>query len=210
MLNFSFDNQILKIMQTRGLDRSVLQGSRIKFDLEESIVSFKPDLGSDLKSKNVNQTKQLKVAQQMLENPFHGSPVVCINSYPTDLRAKVLAANIMESAVFEYLDRKEAGKPARLPYWARLYSDVSYGYIEKIKDQKPGLLIVSNITSGSTPARLEKLRDILDYFDNIPRIVVQTGDDDPVKFFSRRVFLSITHAIRIGPENRVATPLDIL
>ena len=211
LLNFKFDKRIVKMMQSRGLDNSVLQGpSKLKFNLENSLVSFKPDIGEDIVTKTVSTAKQMSAIENVLEKPYYGHPVYCINSYPTDMRAKVIAANIMEEAMYQYIDRKGQRNPYKMPYWVRLYSDSSFGYIQKIKEQKPGLLIISNVTSNSTAQRIEKLRDILEYFDNIPRVVVQTGDFDPIKFFSNKLFMSVSHVARIGPDNRVNTsPLDI-
>jgi hypothetical protein len=208
MLNFKFDKPVQKLMQGRGLDNIVLQGVRLKFDLPQSISSFKPELGDDQTVKTLGANKQLASIEKLLSNPLHGHPVVALNSYPTDLRAKVVAANIMESAVFEYLDKKESRNRVGLPYWARLYSDSWYGYIDKIKEHKPSLLIISNITDLSTPRRLEMLRDLLEYFDKIPRIVVQ-GGEDPIKFFAHRLRYPLNHAIRIGPDSRIVSPLDV-
>lgn len=209
MLHFSFDKPIAKLMKSRGCDGSVFQGSKLSYDLEQSLVSFKPEIGEDIKSRKLNVSKQINAVEKMLKNPYYAHPTVCINSYPTDLRAKVLAANIMESAFFEYIDSKESGRNKGMPLWVRLYGDNKYGYIKEIRDKKPGILIISNVTSDSTPQRLEMLRDILDAFEHIPTYVVQ-GGEDPIGFFSKRLYLSLTHAVRIGPDNRVhASPLDI-
>lgn len=211
MLHFSFQPNLVKLMKGRGLDGAVLQGaSRLKFDLESSIDPFKPRIHEDLKTKSVPIARQMKKATQLLEHPFYGNPIVAVHSYPTDLRAKVFAANVMESAFEDYVDRQENRKRALMPYWARLYGDTNYGHISAIKEKKPGLLIISNVTDNSSFQRLEKLRDILEYFDKIPRIVVLGGMTDPVSFFGTKLYVPIDGAIRIGPDNRRSvSPLDI-
>ncbi|SBV38460.1 hypothetical protein BN7874_257 [Phage NCTB] len=210
MLHFKFDKTVAAQMRSRGADGSVFQGSKIEYDLETSLVSFKPKIGDDIKSKPISVAAQLEYATQLLEEPFkYPDTIACVNSYPTDLRAKVFAANIMETAVFECIDGNRDRSHNRMPYWYRMYGDSKYGYIKHIRDQRPSLLILSNITTESSPARLEMLRDILVHFDSIPRIVV-LGGDDPVNFFSKRMFTSLSHVVRIGPSNRIhASPLDV-
>jgi hypothetical protein len=211
MLHFSFEPNLVKLMRGRGLDGSVLQGpTKLKFNFEESIDPFKPKIHEDLKTKTLSADKQIKKAAALLDHPYRGSPVIAVGSYPTDLRAKVFAANVMESAFEEYVDRQNNRRRALMPYWARLYGDTGYGHISAIKEKKPGLLIISNVTENSSNQRLEKLRDILEYFDKIPRIVVLGGMLDPVSFFGTRLFFPVDGAIRIGPDNRATvSPLDI-
>lgn len=207
MITFKYDKQILKIMQARGLDNSVLQGSSIKFELEESLVQFKPVIREDIKSSIISVAQQLSSAKKLIADPLSEPTITCVNSYPSDLRAKCFAATVMESAAFDYTDPES--KCRSKPLWYRMYSDTSYGYIDKIRDQKPSLLILSNVTDDSTPQRIETLRDILTYFDKIPRIVVHSGNN-PVEFFSKRLYMQLNHAIRIGPQNKIGSlNLDI-
>lgn len=211
MLAFTFDKPIQKMMTTRGLPGIVLQGERLSYDIEDAVVAFKPDLGDKVKSKLINVPSQLKVIDRLLTNPLQGHPIVCLNSYPTDLRATCVAANIMEAAFFKYLEGQKSRKPVGQPYWVRLYSDRWAGYIEDIREKKPSLLIISNITSESSQQRLEKLRDCLDFFDRIPRIVVTgtSSKENPMEFFANRLHYPLNHAIQIGPANKINSLLDV-
>lgn len=211
MLAFSFDKPIVKIMRTRGLPGMVLQGNRLSYDFEDAVVAFKPNLGDHVKSKLINADSQISTIEKLLDNPLRGHPIVCINSYPTDLRATMVGANILEAATFKYRDGQANRKPIGQPYWVRLYSDKWGGYIDDIREKKPSLLIISNITSASTQQKLEKLRDILDYFDTIPRIVITgtSSKENPLEFFANRLHYPLNHAVQIGPANKINSPLDI-
>lgn len=211
MLAFTFEKSVEKLMRTRGLPGTVLQGNRLSFDIEEAVVAFKPNLGDLIKSRLINQESQLRTIDRLIATPLRGQPVVCINSYPTDLRATCVAANIMEAAFFKYFEGQKSRRPVGQPLWVRLYSDKWAGYINDIREKKPSLLIISNITSSSSQQRLEKLRDCLDYFDSIPRIVVTgtTSTENPIEFFANRLHFPLTKVVQIGPANKIQSLLDI-
>ena len=59
--------------------------------------------------------------------------------------------------------------------------------------EKPSLLVLSNVPSNSTNVKLEKLRDILESYSSVPRIVVTTGED-PITFFNQKLFLPLNYA----------------
>jgi hypothetical protein len=63
------------------------------------------------------------------------------------------------------------------------------------------LLVLSNVVANSTPYKLEKLRDIIALYSNIPKIVV-TSDGNPIEFFAQQLHLPINHALWIGSKKR--------
>jgi hypothetical protein len=58
--------------------------------------------------------------------------------------------------------------------------------------EQASLLVLSNLTPNSTAAKLEKTRDMLEFYADIPRIVVIAGED-PITFFSRRLFWRVNN-----------------
>ena len=60
-----------------------------------------------------------------------------------------------------------------------------------------GLLIISNIAVNSTMMKIEKLRDIIDSYSHIPRIVV-VGGIDPLTFSKTILHKQPNYAIYFG------------
>lgn len=199
----SFDKDLENFMISRGLDKIILANKKMSFELTDSITPFKPSI-DNVKSKLIGEAPQLKTATNLLTNPYKSKGVHVINSFPSDLRAKIFAACVMHKAceIFKATDsRKMNGKAA--PLWVRAFG--GYGNVEQLnqlKASKPSLLIISNICNEATPAKIEKLRDMLDIMDDIPRIVV-TGGEDPVSLFARRLHYPIVGAIRLGCNEKV-------
>jgi len=69
------------------------------------------------------------------------------------------------------------------------------------------MLVITNVGVDSSQVKLEKLRDILEKYDSIPRIVVVNGVD-PVSFFAERVRLPLKYAFYLSAEQK-ASILDI-
>lgn len=97
----------------------------------------------------------------------------CISSLVDDTRAKLLAYNIART-------HSSRGKP----WWHRLQG----GYGDALLTAANGvsrnldMLIVYNIMGDSDNYRKGKLRDLLEHYCNIPRIVV-TSNVDPINLF---------------------------
>src|SRR5690606_24699313 len=96
----------------------------------------------------------------MMNNPLKGNYIACIGSYPSDTRAKVIAANIVDRAI--NMQQQGAVRGKAYPLWHRLYG----GYSDTLRDSKEldpcSLLVLSNIGADSSRVKLEKLRDILE------------------------------------------------
>ncbi|MNV68457.1 hypothetical protein D3C71_1613120 [compost metagenome] len=69
------------------------------------------------------------------------------------------------------------------------------------------MLIINNVGVDSSQTKLEKLRDLLVKFDNVPKIVIVNGVD-PVTFFAERVRLPLQYAFYLSAEQK-ASILDI-
>lgn len=198
----TFDKDTEKFMLSRGLDRLVLANKRTSFDIEEVLTPFKPHI-QDVKTRTFGLPKQLKVARKLLEHPTHGSGVYMVNSFPSDMRAKLFAAQVMYVACKQFKDASQrAQRFTNGPLWVRLLGINDYKQFDAIKEARPNMLILSNINDESTPLKVERLRDLLDEFNNIPKLVVTAGSD-PLTFMMRRVFYPVNGAMRIGSNERI-------
>ena len=208
MLTHKFSKAVISSMLQRGADKQALGTLKSNmFDVEEAVHPFKPNLDG-VKSKTFSQQRQLSMLERLLERPFYGNPVVVINSYPSDLRARIVAINIMAAAVREQLSNRGVRPGRSLPLWHPLFGGYSDTLRDKSLDERPSMLILSNVNCESTPQKLEKLRDILEMYGDTTRIVV-TGGQDPITFFGKRLFYPLSGAIHISPDNRVNILMDM-
>lgn len=175
---------ISKLLITRGLPKQVLSSK--SFILSDSLCSFTSEV-EGLKPRRISKEKQIAFIQKVLENPFFAPYIMCISSNPNDLKAKQLAAFIMARAIklqpsIKKLSQKE------LPIWHTL----SGGFKNPLIDSpnKASLLIISNAPSNATNVKMESLRDALESYNNIPRIVITTGTD-PVTLFNSTLHLHL-------------------
>lgn len=197
-----FPDDIEKLMLSRGLDRLVLANKRTTYVLEESVTAFKPIVDS-VKTRPLNPKKQITVGLKLLSNPLKGSGVFVINSFPSDLRAKIFASCVMSSACEQHRDMaptKRKGKSA--PVWARLMGNGDFNQINHLREMRPSMLILSNINETASNSKLERLRDIIDAFDDIPRIVVTAGQD-PITFMMKRVQYPLSGVMRLGSNEKI-------
>lgn len=201
MLDFEFSTAISGQLKTKGADPRLLYSSMEKFSLEESVQDFKPQAQA-YKTTKVSAQQQLDFFHDFLEDPHDGSPVVCISSFPTDARAKIAALHVFRNAMVA----KEG--TVRKPVWVTLYGD-RFNY-EELKNKRPSMLFISNIVLESTAYKMERLRDILEMFPDIPRVVVTGGTVDPTELFVRRLHLPINAALSIGPKHVVSNLLELM
>lgn len=202
MLTFDFEPAVAKQLQTLGVDPQLLFGKREQFDIEEAAQDYKP-LSPYFKGRVFSKTKQLQHLAKMITNPFAMDPrITVISSFPNDYRAKMAALSIFNAAV------EDSVETALKPRWVTLYGD-RFDY-EQLKQKRPSLLVISNVTIDSTSYKIERLRDILEMFPKIPRIVVTGGGPDPVELFTKRVHLPVQAGISIGPAHVVSNILELM
>jgi hypothetical protein len=192
-LRIKIDPRFASLLKNRGMNWSV--------NLQEPF-RFKPTPFSSevdgLKPRAFSQRKQLRLFNEFLAYP--NRPVCyCLASAPNDGQAKLLAAWMMQ-----YMMNHERENQL-LPLW----HDLTGGFENKlIKDPVPcSLLVVNNVGPDSTPVKIEKLRDLLEVYSRIPRVVVVNGCD-PYMFFTRFLRMPI-HGLTYMANKSVKKALDI-
>jgi hypothetical protein len=191
MKTIALDVKYRAIMKNRGMNGSVLAQRPFSF----KPASFTSNI-EGLKPKLFSQKQQVDWFNEFLENPFEPK-AYCVVSAPNDGQAKLLAAYMMEYAV-----RKSPSATA-LPMW----HDLTGGFTNTLfnernrPSQNVSLLVLNNVGASSTQPKLEKLRDILEVYSSIPRIVIATGCD-PFVFFTKFLYLPI-HSLAYLPNGLV-------
>lgn len=202
-IRFQWPTDRQRLMKSRGVDGYAFSLARSPFQAEDAFVRIRPQkiewLPEEFDVKSISIRKQIGWLNGLLARPFKGNGIVCIGSYPSDTRAKVIAANIFSNAIDHQMQGKMRGKA--YPLWHRLYG----GYSDSLRDLKErdpcSMLVLSNVGADSTQAKLEKLRDLLEIYDDIPKIVIVNGVD-PVTFFADKVRLPLRGALYIDSGHR--------
>ena len=181
----NLDKKTLPILLSKGLPSSVAAIDRL---------DFKPTTFTSaiegLKPKTFTLAKQLKMFDDFMDSPM-APKTYCIVSAPNDSQAKWLAAFMMQTAL------KTKGNHDPMPIWHNLLAGFSNPLID---DRiKTSCLVLNNVGTESTAPKLEKLRDCLETFDNIPKIVVATGCD-PFMFFTKHLYLPVNSVFYLTKE----------
>jgi hypothetical protein len=198
-IRHSFSKNRQRQLLHRGVDYNSFMRRNHKFDLTESLVRIQTEIPG-LVTKSVSVKKQLKLLDSVIQRPLAANPVIGISSYPSDLRAKNLALYLMNRA-FDYYASSNSRriKNKAYPLWHRVYG----GFGDSLRDTNdkdpPCFLVIANVDVNSTPAKLEKVRDLLDKYSDIPRVVV-CSNCDPLTFFATRLHFLITAGFYLGPE----------
>ena len=178
-------SQVIKRIKLRPQSFFLERGVEVPgFVWRESPFLFKPQpfaLSDErLQQKIFDESVQLNSLYNFESNP-HAPIVYGVASEPNDSRALYFAAYLIQ-VMLEY-----GHTPQRIK-WERIYSDFKNDLL--YSEANLSMLVLSNLTPNSTANKLEKTRDLLDAYSNIPRIVVVSGED-PITFFSRKLFYKV-------------------
>lgn len=194
-----FSRERQRLLVSRGVPGQDLVPNRSNIDVSECLVKIEPNIPR-IMPKLLTVGKQYRALAKIMESPLRSSYTLGIGSFPSDLRAKHLAQMIMSAAIDQYLEHRKPGRA--LPLWHRVYGGLSDNLRDKPIHDMPCMLIISNVTDGSSNYKLEKVRDLLEKFSEIPRIVI-TGGQPPCDLFGNKLFMPLRSALFLGPDNRI-------
>lgn len=186
-------------MISRGVPGQDLIPNKFRDDVIDSLVKMEPNIPRVL-PKPIPTGRQYKALVRILEHPLRSAYNIGIGSFPSDARAKFLAQWIMNAAIDAHLANRRPGR--HLPLWHRVYGGLSDPLRDKPIQDMPCMLILSNVNDSSSNYKLEKVRDLLEKFSDIPRIVV-TGGEPPCDLFANKLYLPLKAAFYLGPSNRI-------
>src|ERR1700737_4265309 len=115
-----------------------------------------------LNSRFVEPHTQDKSLTMFLKDPSM-SMIYGVSGNPDDSKAKYFAAFLVAAHI------KALGSDAN-PIWAPMYGGFDNPYMSDDK-AAPTMLVITNITPNSTSMKLEKARDLIEKYSDIPRIV---------------------------------------
>lgn len=110
--------------------------------------------------------------------------IYSVSGNPDDLKAKYFAAYLAQQHI------KALGTRANV-VWEVMYGGFNNPLLTTdTARSRPTMLIISNLTPTSSNNRLEKVRDLIEFYSDIPRVVVSAGED-PLSFVATRLHLPV-------------------
>jgi hypothetical protein len=201
-ISHNYSPQRMTFLRSRGVDSTSILRRNESFELEDYCCKIVTDI-QGMRPKSVSIASQLKGLEKLFENPLRSNYVLAISSWPSDLRAKQVGLALMSKAISYQRDTKnKVLKVRRAPLWYRIYGGFECGLRDKIDEVFPSMLILSNITSNSTNSKLEKVRDLLEKYAEIPRVVIIGGHCDPLSWFAKNLFYPVRMGLFLGPESK--------
>lgn len=188
-----------KLLTSRGVPQADLIHGHGVFDVLPNLVKYETDIPG-VHAKIVSPAKQAKALASIVENPIRASYTACFNSFPSDMLAKHLAVYVFNQACISWQKRHKPGRV--LPIWHRVFGGLTDPLRDRNMEDTPSLLVLSNINESSSAYKLEKVRDLLEKYSHVPRIVV-TSSRDPITFFATKLHYPLNAGIHIGPANRI-------
>lgn len=189
-----------KLMHSLGVPMQDFMPFGQRFDVTKFLITMEPNVPGVI-NKPIAIEKQIKSLRAILKDPFKQPHLIGISSYPSDARAKYLAHTIMSRAIDVYEeDRKRFGARIR-PSWHRVWGNLRDNLREGT-EQPFTMLAISNIGDESQSVKIEKVRDLLEMYNHVPRIVVAAGAPI-VDLFTFRLQLRATACLYIGPNSLV-------
>lgn len=194
-----------EVLRQLGTDPRTLYHEKDAFELEGSFFEFQPTV-SGVQRATISCESQEKSALKLMENPLGANYCAMVCSYPTDVRAKVFGAELLKRCWEAGRNHADLDVRKRRPLWYTLYNN--YLDYDALKKRNPTALFISNITDDTTPQKMERLRDLLEMFSGIPRVVMVGSAVDPVTLAAQRLRYSITHPLMFKGKTVVVSLLD--
>lgn len=154
-----------------------------------------------LHSKIYESSAQKSSLLRFMQNP-QSAMIYGVSGNPDDSKANYFAAYLV------WLHIRRVKSPSVI--WCPMYGGFTNQLLDNAQNgnmSKPTMLVITNLTRTSTNVKLEKARDLITYFEGIPRVVVSAGID-PISFLTTRLYQPI-HGLAYFSENLVKGRVQI-
>jgi len=153
----------------------------------------------ELNEKFIEPSVQDQSLAQFLKKP--STPMIYgVSGNPDDTKAKLFAAYLMDAHCRRY------GTDAN-PWWINLVGGFENKWLDTDR-VRPSMIVLTNLTPQSTNQKLEKARDIIESYPDVPRIVVVAGMD-PISFLATRLHIPI-HGLAYFRETLVRVTSEVV
>jgi hypothetical protein len=135
----------------------------------------------ELNEKFIEPTVQDASLVRFLRKP-HAPMIYGVAGNPDDTKAKLFAAYLLAAHC-------KALRGDANPWWINLVGGFDNQWLDDTRS-RPSMIVMCNLTPQSTNQKLEKARDIIESYPNVPRVVVVAGAD-PLAFLAGRLHVPV-------------------
>lgn len=135
----------------------------------------------ELNEKFIEPSVQDASLVRFLRKP-HEPMIYGVGGNPDDTKAKLFAAYLVSAHC-------KALKGDANPWWINLLGGFDNTGLDDTRS-RPSMIVMCNLTPQSTNQKLEKARDIIESYPNVPRIIVVAGAD-PFVFLAGRLHVPV-------------------
>lgn len=168
-IKIKLDDNLLPILRSQGMNWAA--GAAKPYDFQPT--SFTSQV-EGLKPKRFTTQAQVEMLRDWLQDTSPGT--YALNSAPTDQKAMLLAAFMMQS-------HYTSGAGTTMKWY-----DLTGGFDCPLLQERANisLLVLNNVAPDSSQTKKEKLRDLLTIYADIRKIVVVNGME-PYRFFTEHL-----------------------
>lgn len=151
-----------------------------------------------LETRLIDESVQFESLEAFKTNP--NDPLIyMVAGNPDDSKAKYFAA-------FLCAIHKEFARHRENIIWENITGGWDNPLLKK--EIEPSMLVISGLAENSTPVKLEKARDLVEKFPNVPRIVVCAGED-PLSFAQVKLHIPC-HGLAYFPSKITKTVQEVM
>lgn len=172
------------------------------FEVEAQRISVTP-INPKKKAVIIGPDKQLADLKEYggyLDQPY----TFCVSSPGTDSYSKFVAAWWF----LQWMDEWNVRKLDRnFPYGKPVWHTLTGSYKDEFRDMarhgrnKPSAFVFSNVPHDASQVKLEKLRDLMELYSDVPRLIVTTGID-PATFFTQKLSYPLNAGLYIASRSQ--------
>ena len=185
-----------QLMVGRGAPKSML---RFSLTLDSNNVKN----SEHARRQPISLSRQITQYTKSWEKPYGAWLMVIGSDFDEDL-AVVSALGLMYQSMSRHAKRPNECKQ---PYLWRLFGG-SYDRLRQNDDFRNGvggigMLILTNLAENSTPDKIEKARDLIAMYPDIPKVVTVAGSD-PLVFSLEKLHINPTRVLHLGRNRKVS------
>lgn len=167
-----------EFFENRGVEipLSLWRESPFRFDPQPFALST-----AKFEEKIYSESIQEDSLSGFIADPFEPS-IYGVASAPNDSKAKLFAAYLVQQFL-------EHSHPSNTVLWLSMAMYNNQDKVREAFSRTPSLLVITGISPNSNNYKLDVLKELLDHHENIPRIVVVSGED-PISFLFGRMYVA--------------------
>ena len=213
MLNkFSLKNyqNAIRSLKSRGVPQSLLSRSSEVFSLDGKCLTVSYE-GEFYRHRKIPKASQLHYLQELVDFPFDQKAPFIIYGRPDDDMAKMLALYVMCIAFsFQFQAKDHSLDDFSPPLWHTMGRTPSRALRSQSREREaeaasyfapPSMLVLTNIVDGGPNteyARIAQIRDLVEHNPEASKILVVTGNQDPLTFCMEHLHLTMSGCVLLS------------